>query len=307
MTTWAKERQFREFNRAPERKSYMKRYLLAGAAFIGLVSLSACTTRVDPGYVGIRVNYYGSDRGVDKTTLVSGRVWYNPFTETVFEFPTFVQTAKWTVDKAEDVTYTSKEGMVFSADISLSYQISADKVPDFYVKFRSDDINMFTHGYLRNVTKDAFNEIASQYSTEELYASKKDELLQKVRERVNKETASIGVQLVQLGYVSAPRPPELITARINSKLAAVQEAEAAQNRVAQIEAEARQRIAKAEGEAAANAKLSQSINANLIEWRRLDLLKEAIEKWNGTRPMVEGSSSGLMMNILPPVNVPKEK
>lgn len=271
--------------------------LMLGVAAAGLaIGLSACD-RIDPGYVGIKVNYYGSDKGVENLPLLTGMVWYNPFTEAVLEYPTFVQTAKWSIDRNEEVTYTSKEGMVFSSDISLSYQISADKVPSFYVKFRSDDIESFTHGFLRNVTKDAFNEIASQYQTDELYSSKKDELLIKVKERVNYEVAPIGVQLVQLGYTSAPRPPEQVTAKINAKIVAIQEAEAAQNRVAQIEAEARQRIAEAKGQADANQLLTNSLSANLIEWRRLDLMKMAIDKWNGVRPQVEGINSGLIFNL----------
>lgn len=279
------------------RSGSMKKYLIGGAAVVALLSLSACGNRIDPGYVGIKVNYYGSDKGVENLPLQTGMVWYNPFTETVYEYPTFIQTAKWGIEKAEEVTYTSKEGMVFSSDISLSYQINANKVPEFYVKFRSDDITNFTHGFLRNVTKDAFNEVASQYATDELYSTKKDELLIKVRDKVNAQVASIGVQLVQLGYTSAPRPPEQVTAKINAKIVAIQEAEAASNKVAQIEAEARQRIAQAQGEADANAKLTQSLTPNLIEWRRLDILSKAVEKWNGQRPQVEGAGSGLMINL----------
>jgi regulator of protease activity HflC (stomatin/prohibitin superfamily) len=279
----------------------MKKTLMIMSSVAALsIMLSSCAERVDPGYVGIKVNYYGSDRGVEDLPLLTGMVWYNPFTQTVYEFPTFVQTTKWTEEKKEEVTYTSKEGMVFSADVSLSYQIKGNMVPAFYVKFRTDDITTFTHGYLRNVTKDAFNEIAAQYATDELYSSKKDELLIKVRERVNKEVSGIGVELVQLGYVSAPRPPETVTAKINAKIIANQEAEAAQNKVAQIEAEARQRVAAAEGEANANRALAQSISPTLLEWRRLEILDRAVNKWDGTRPQVEGmNSGGLLMNINP--------
>jgi len=53
--------------------------------------------------------------------------------------------------------------MVINGDISLSYQLTAEKVPAFYVKFRSDDLKAFTYGFLHNVARDAFNEIGQRF------------------------------------------------------------------------------------------------------------------------------------------------
>lgn len=64
-------------------------FMLLGAA---LFSTTSCSERVDAGSEGILVNLYGSDKGVDDVSLVTGRVWYNPFTEEVYEYPTYVQT-----------------------------------------------------------------------------------------------------------------------------------------------------------------------------------------------------------------------
>lgn len=46
--------------------------------------LTSCSERIDAGSEGILVNLYGSDKGVDDVSLVTGRVWYNPFTEEVY-------------------------------------------------------------------------------------------------------------------------------------------------------------------------------------------------------------------------------
>lgn len=40
--------------------------------------------KVDAGCEGIKVNLYGSDKGVDDASLVTGIVWYNPWTTTVY-------------------------------------------------------------------------------------------------------------------------------------------------------------------------------------------------------------------------------
>lgn len=72
----------------------MKKLLLFLSSLI-LVASTGCT-RINPGYVGIKVNMYGDNRGVDDITIKTGRVWYNPITHDIYEFPVFMQNATWT-------------------------------------------------------------------------------------------------------------------------------------------------------------------------------------------------------------------
>lgn len=101
-----------------------KNFLLIGVLFFVMSNTSGCST-VGPGYAGIKVNYYGSDRGVQTYPIVTGRVWYNPISETVLDYPTFVQTAVWTASahegspNNEEISFNSKEGLVINGDISL--------------------------------------------------------------------------------------------------------------------------------------------------------------------------------------------
>jgi hypothetical protein len=100
----------------------------ARPAVLGLFLLtsmasSGCYTVVEPGNVGILVNQSGSDKGVQDYPLQSGRVFYNPITETVFTYPIHVQRAVWTKDPTEgsknneEINYNSKDEMVFTGDL----------------------------------------------------------------------------------------------------------------------------------------------------------------------------------------------
>src|SRR5574343_537989 len=97
--------------------------------------------RIEPGHVGIVVDMYGSQKGVQEFPIVTGMNFRIPLKTSVYEYPTFVQTAVWTRDSKEgspsneEVSFSSKEGLVITADISLSYQLLAERVPAFYVKF----------------------------------------------------------------------------------------------------------------------------------------------------------------------------
>ena len=64
----------------------MKKILICVAMTLALASCN----RIDAGYEGIKVNLYGSNKGVDDVALVTGMVWFNPFTTSVYEYPTFV-------------------------------------------------------------------------------------------------------------------------------------------------------------------------------------------------------------------------
>lgn len=285
---------------------WMKRILSAMVVVTLAFTLFGCgCSRIDPGYVGVKVNLYGSDKGVSDMPLVTGMVWYNPITTKVFEYPTFVQTAIWTASKHEgrpideSLTFNSKEGLVINVDVSLSFQIESVKVPAFYVKFRSDDLNIFTHGFLRNVARDAFNEVGAKMAIEDIYGEKKENLIKEVKERINKETSQFGVTLQQFGFIGAPRLPKQVVDALNAKIEATQTAIKVENEVRQAKAEAQKAIAKAEGEAKANQILTQSITPQLIQWRSLQITQDAVARWDGKRPTVEGSGSGLLLQITP--------
>lgn len=257
------------------------------------VSVVGCAKRVEPGHVGVKINLYGGNRGVQEIPVVTGMVWYNPFTTSIYEYPTFVQVAAWqnVEGKNEELTFNSREGLIIRADVSLAYQLDGVKVPHFYVQFRSDNIDGFTHGFLRNIARDAFNEEAAGYSVEELYSNRKEEFLGKVRARINAQVGAYGVRLEQMGFIGAPRLPENVMAALNGKIQAIQDAQRAQNRVQQATAEARIAVAKAQGEAESNRLLTMSLSASLLQWRALEIQQQAVAKWNGTLPTFTGSGT----------------
>lgn len=286
------------------------------ALVLAAAILAASCVRIPPGYVGVKVNLAGSSRGVEDTPTATGWVFFNPLLTKVYEYPTFVQTAKWTKDpnegrpENEEITFTNKDNMVIAADISLSYSLQPEKVPHFYVKFRNDDLTMFTHGFLRNMARDCFNEHAGKFAVEQIMGDNAP-FLKEVRLCLQDQMTPIGVSIEQFGFIGAPRPPQAIVDAINSKAQAQQIALQKQNEIVQFQAEAAKRvaeaegqakaqIARAEGEAQANRLLSASINPTLIEWRKLEIQAKTVEKWNGIRPTVEGSGSGLLLQLPTP-------
>lgn len=290
------------------------RGMFAGLILVAAVSLTGCSTRVSPGMVGIQVNYSGTGRGVSDYPVVTGRVWYNPYSTQILEYPVFVQTVVLTASTHEgnnpnspagvdeSITFTNKDKMTINADVSLSYHLVADKVPAFYIKFRSDDLNQFTYGFMRNVLRDAFNEHGGRYTIDQIMGDNA-QFITDVRTSLQAELTPIGVQLDQFGFIGSPRPPQAVTEQINASVHATQLTQQKQNELFQVQADAAKAVAEAEGvaaaklkwadaEAAANNKISNSITPSLLEKMRL-------EKWDGKLPQMIGGSNNPFINLSP--------
>jgi regulator of protease activity HflC (stomatin/prohibitin superfamily) len=277
-----------------------------------------CATRIGPGRVGIKVDLAGSQRGVEDLPIRTGWVFYNFLSSTIVEYPTSVQTAKWTKDpnegsvNNEEMSFNTKDGLTVYGDLSVSYHLDANKVPAFYVKFRNDDIGQFTHGFLRNVARDAINRTGSQYTVQEVMGEKKSELEQNSRQDLQKQVADIGVVIDQFGFIGSPRPPQSVIDAINAKVQAQQIAVQKQNELVQSQADAAKLVAAAEGQAKAqiavangeaesNRVRAASISQNIIEWQKLTVTDRWIEKWNGQVPQVQTGANqpGMLLDIKP--------
>lgn len=292
----------------------------------GMMGCMGCT-RIEPGHVGIRVNMAGDQRGVEDFPATTGWVFYNPVTQRIFEYPCFVQTANWSGEEQAD--FGSKEGMQITGDINLSYQLDCEKIPHFYVKFRSDDLNTFTHGYLRNIARDAFNNIGSQYEIDKIYGEKKEAFVEAVRQRIDNSVKDYGVTVMQFGFMGALRIPNNVLESLNAKVQATQIAMQTENELRTIDAEAKKKVAAAEGErlsaikaaegrkaaailsaegereakileaqgiAEANRRIAASLTPGVLEWQRIQVQM----RWDGSVPSVMTGGSGTLLQ-LPPV------
>ena len=280
-----------------------------------LLSFFVRVTRIEAGHVGVEINLAGAQRGASQIPVRTGWVAYSPLTTQIIQFPTYVQTVKWTKDLNEghpineEMGFNSKEGMEIYVDVSLSYAIDPLKVPDFYVKYRVDDLDQFTHGILRDIVRNSLNEVASTYVVEDIYGERKAEFLGKVQAMIQQKVAPVGVGVQQFGFIGAPRVPQVIAAAITAKAQAIQQAERARNELATTQAEAAKKIAEAEGdaksmvtraqgEADANRLRQNSLTPQLLELLRIENNKAMIAKWNGQLPTVQsGTGGGLMLQL----------
>ncbi|MEO7887392.1 prohibitin family protein [Polaromonas sp.] len=287
---------------------------LAGI-IVGVVVVAALLVRgtvldwtiIPPGYTGIKVNRL-VNRGITREDVVTGFVFFNPIQSTVIVYPTFVQRVIWTHDLKEgnpvneELTFNTKDSVPVNLDVAVSYLLDAEKVPEFYTKFRADRIESFTHGFLRDTARNAVVMIGSEYAFDDINGSKKEEFLNRLAKELGSRVSPIGVTIQQFGLIGALRPPPALLDAVNAKTRAIQDSIKVENELRSSQAEAKKKIALAEGEAAANRALASSIDDRLLAWERIKLQKDAIAKWNGQMPSVmSGESGGMLFNVPTPI------
>ena len=189
----------------------MKKLLLLGALL-----LSGCSTDVPPGYVGVRVNKLGSDKGVDSTEVGTGR-YYLGWNEQLFQFPTYTQTQIWTKDKNEgspnddSMTFQTIEGLDVNADLGITYSIDPKKVSVIFQKYRKG-IEEITNTVLRSMVRDALINAASTKPIESVYGAKKADLIKEVEEVVRKQSSEVGIIIEKVYWIGSLRlPPSIVS------------------------------------------------------------------------------------------------
>lgn len=238
-------------------------------ALSSIVLMSSCTERIDAGHDGILVKLYGSDRGVQDISLVTGRVWYNPFTEDVYEYPTFVRTYDF-----NPFTVNAKDGSEFTVDPTISIYIHKGSTPKIFKKYRKK-LDEVAEGPIYNHIRDAFRIQMNKYTTDEIVSS---------REKFENDIQiQIGAVLEREGFVldqltSGLKYPESIVNAVNAKNKAVQDAMKVENELRISEAWAKKLVVEAEAQKRANELKNQSLTPMLIQ-------QQFIEKWDGKLPV----------------------
>jgi regulator of protease activity HflC (stomatin/prohibitin superfamily) len=264
------------------------------ALILAVFGLTGCYAVIPPGHAGIVVQQTGTDRGVQQIPVETGRVFYNPINEDVLDYPTFVQRAIWTASANEEIAFQSSDSLHFTGDVAVAYQLMKEKVPAFYVQFRSDDLATFTHGFFRDAVRKSIGLAAQNYTQEQINGGKQADLEAEAQKTLTASMAPYGVQIVQLAFTSPPRPPDAVKLAIQGKVAAIQRAEQIENEKRQAVAEGAKNVAYAEAQAKANSLITSSITPQLIQWEEIKVMQS---KWDGKMPMVQGSAGGLMLNL----------
>ena len=289
--------QEREQLKLEQQLKFKKMFKTIGASIVGfilLVILFNSCERVDAGHVGVKVNLYGDNKGVDDVVAVTGMVFYNPITTRIYEFPTFIQHKEY--KDGNSFVVNSKDGSEFSVSPIMNYSVQRDKVPAIFAKYRRS-LEDIEEGFLKTAVYDAFRLATNKYTADELISNRAVFEVE-VRRLLDNQLLKEGFVINQ--FTSNLIYPETFKKSIEAKNNAVQAALRAENEVKTAEAQAKIKVATAEGNAQALLTSAKAeAEANRMKQQTLIPLLiqlEYVQKWNGVLPTY-GQVPQLFKNI----------
>ena len=112
----------------------MKHLKLIITSFIVLLVIlcgTRCCTVIDSGEIGIEFHKWSTSEenygGVEGTC--HGWVFYNPFTTSIFTYPTYIQRKTY-----DPFNVNARDASIFSMDPTIAYRINPDKACDIFSK-----------------------------------------------------------------------------------------------------------------------------------------------------------------------------
>lgn len=248
-----------------------------------LIMTFICIEKIPVGYEGV---VYSMSGGVKDETLQQGWHLVAP-TKKVKEFTVGNEQLILTKDKREGSSKNESFRVATSdnASIAISFQMSyrfiPDKVIDTYKKFKGMDGEAIVNNRVKTVLKSTVSEVTTDYSLMDLYSGNRSEINNKLTDYLNdKFNKQYGIEVIDASIIDVHPDKQLKTA-INNRIEAQQKADQAkaEQETAKVEAEtklikaqneAEIAIAKADGEAQANERLSSSITPELIAMKEAE-------------------------------------
>ena len=259
----------------------MKKFLFLLAACALLIAGTSCE-RIDAGHEGILVDLFGSDKGVQDVHLVTGWVFYNPITQRVYEYPTYIKAME-----CDSFVINAQDGGEFTIDPKINIKIKDGEAPKVFRRYRKDFDDVISGPiwlHLMNACRIEIN----KFHTDSIVSNRENvekAIEKRFRDAINKEGFELGQFTTGLKY------PESVRKSVESKIVEVQNAQKAQNKILVAKAEAEQKIINARAEAEANKLRTQALTPQVLE-------KAWIDKWSGEVPTVmTGGNNSTFLDI----------
>jgi len=188
----------------------------------------------------------------------------------------------------ETMDVLSKDGLSISIDVSLRFRPKPEEIGYLYRAFKTSYIESLIRPELRS----AVRKIIGQYTPEELYATKRQEIETKIEENTREILDKNHIQLKALLFRSI-KLPQTIKTSIEEKLAAEQESQKYDYVIQKEEKEAKRRKIDAQGKAEANRILSASITDKILREKGISATEELAKSPNTKIIVIGGGGDGL--------------
>ncbi len=259
-------------------------------SILATVVAAIVVTALSAGLVFIQASERGvvisavAPKGYRETALQPGLHWILPFLESVKRYPVYDQTYTMSIApnegaiKGDDsISARTSDGQEVLIDSSVIYSIDPEKVIQIHIEWQ----DRYIDDLVRPVSRGAIRDVVSQFGVEQVYSSKRDELIKQISDQLATKLSENGLLLKDFVLRNITFSAEY-SASVEQKQIAQQQAEQAKFVVEQRKQEAEQARQSAQGQAdAAVIKAKGDAESRLIqanaEAQALTLLSQSLK------------------------------
>jgi regulator of protease activity HflC (stomatin/prohibitin superfamily) len=254
---------------------------VAVAFFLILISSGGCmTTSIGSGGLGVKFNPLSGGTDLDKV-YGEGLNIHAPWVE-VIQYDVRVQ------EQLEQLNALSSNGLTIGMEISIRWRPDADSLPNLHQTYGTDYAEKLVLPELRS----AVREVVGQFTPEELYSTRRNELQTNVLERVASavESRYVDVEAVLIRDVSLPQQ---IRSAIENKLEEEQRVEQARLSIQRAEQEANRKRVEAQGDADRARIIAESLSPGFLKFQGIQATLELAKSPNAKTVIIGAGGDGL--------------
>jgi prohibitin 1 len=243
---------------------------------VAFIALYLSVTIVPAGHVGVQ-DFFGS---------VSDRV-LGPGINLVVPGTRVVKFSVQTREIKETAAVPTSEGLIVSLDVSLLFRMQPDAAARVYKTIGRQFEAVVIDPQLRSVIRD----VTAEYEAKFLYSGSRELVAQNMFKHMRAALAPRGIEAEQV-LLRAVQLPPLVTAAIQEKLQAEQQAQRMRFVLDRERQEAERKRVEAQGIADFQGIVAKGISAELLKWKAIEVAHE-LSKSPNAKIIVLGDKSGL--------------
>jgi len=262
---------------------------------IGLFFLILSMTIVGPGQVGV-VTLFGK---VKSSTLESGFHLVNPLSSVskmdikTQEYTMSIAQGEGEKEQNDSIDVLTSEGLKLALDVTVLYRLQSSEAPKIVKEIGKD----YKEKIVRPEVRNAIREVASQYTAQELYSTKRDEYNIKLSDSLTQKLSNRGLILETILLRNIILPAQL-SQSIEEKQAAEQESQKMVFVLEKEKQEAERKRVEAQGIRDSQEIIAQQLSQAYLQWYSIDMMKELANSQNTTFLFVPTNESGMpIVNI----------
>jgi regulator of protease activity HflC (stomatin/prohibitin superfamily) len=256
---------------------------------------------IPAGHIGVQV-LFGK---VKPTALTEGIQLINPLVQ-VQEMSVRTETYTMSATSNEgqvrgddSIQALSSDGLLMPLDITIAFRLVGSDAPRVYREIGPD----YVEKIIRPASRTAVREAIAGFTAQEAYSTKREALPQKMHDLLTERMKSLleqredfkgatgfSVDQIMLRKIQLP---DKVKNAIEAKLEAAQQAEQMQFVLDKERQEAERKRIEAKGVSDFQTIVSQSINANLLQWKGIEATENLSRSQNAKIVLIGSGKNGL--------------